>query len=71
MTPGEFMERLESLFSAGRYRAALDFASAAIEDVAPRLRRDERERMHGMMDVAARIVDLDQAAFGGETTRTA
>ena len=71
MTPGTFMERLESLFSAGRYRAALDLASVAIEDIAPRLSHDERERIHGMMEVAARVVDLDQTAIGGETTRTA
>jgi hypothetical protein len=71
MTTREFLANLESLFLAERYGEALEFGSALIVEMTPRLSREERDQMHGMMEVAARIVELDRAAMVKAGRRTA
>ncbi len=62
MTADDFMAKLDSLFLARRYDEMMELGSSLIAEMAPLLNLEQRERMHGMAEVAAVIVECERDA---------
>ena len=62
MTPQSYLAHLQALMADGRQQDALDFSVAARSEVQPPLSLEERERVFGMMEVAATMVRLAEGA---------
>lgn len=61
-TRDEYFAHLGALSDARRYQEALHFSAAAIGEVHPELSYGDLTRLHGMMEIAANIVEIEEQA---------
>ena len=63
MRANAYVEQVGRLVSAGRHREALDFAAQFEPTVEPPLDLDEIDRVTGLLEQAAMVVDIESAGL--------
>ncbi len=71
MTPDEYLARLDALVAAGCHREALDYSAHAWQLIDPPLTIEQREGASGLLEIAATVVSLEEAASPPPDRQTA
>ena len=62
MTPREYIDRVDTLLDAEKWREAIAFAATGIETIWPALSTEELNRLTGLMEMAATMAWIKENA---------